>query len=106
MDCPEQIAARVKAVLTETPEQRRERVIQEFMAANGYDRIEATAPDGRRVVHLSPAEKQRRFGPLQNEARLHLARLEAERLRVEAKTAAQEPTHDRPYGHYPDRTRF
>jgi hypothetical protein len=56
---PEQTAARVKARLTETPEQRRERVIQEFMAEHGYEALTCTTPDDRQVTYLSPAARER-----------------------------------------------
>ena len=90
-----QTAKRVFARLTETPEQRREREIQEFMALHGYDRLELTGKDGRRETHLSSEAKQRE--KKLREAEFQRAQFEIDMERIKRAVAKQQAAEEANY---------
>jgi hypothetical protein len=92
---PEQTAQRVKQRLTETPEQRREREIQEFMTAHGYDRLELVGKDGSRRIVLSPEAAQREAAEREVERRMFQQRAEIQRQLEEAKRRLDEQEEQR-----------
>jgi hypothetical protein len=84
-------ATEVYRRLTESPEQRRERAAQEFMTANGLDELVCVAPDGRKMVYLSPAAEAREAKQRALELRLLQQRAELDRQFLQAaKKAAKE----------------
>lgn len=82
--------------LTESPEQRRERAIQEFMAEHGFDSLACRTPDGRTVTYLSHAARERETKQRALELRLFQIqeRLELDRQLTETKKAAHEHARD------------
>ena len=86
--------------LTESPEQRRERAAQEFMAANGLDELVCVAPDGRRMVYRSPAGEEREAKQRALEYHLFQQRLELDRQLAEAKKAVHEYVRDTQLSRY------
>jgi hypothetical protein len=87
---PEQTAQEVHRRLTETPEQREQRVMQEYMEANGFDRIEARRKDGsvKTFYRRQSLEEQAAAKRLQFELDRLKASIEAEALKEQQRAAA------------------